>query len=138
MRACVTRTTSDDHRTGKGEYQQTLAGLLDTSPEGTCEEQRNVLRSALTEAAAEVLGQRRRRQADWYVEARDVIEPLLGECNSAYRRWIDGGRRDVDYACCRNARCTARNAVRKCKNNWFVSLAERIEKSIILHRCGRA
>ena len=57
MRACVTRTTSDDHRTGKGEYQQTLAGLLDTSPEGTCEEQQNVLRSALTEAAAEVLGQ---------------------------------------------------------------------------------
>ena len=45
----------------------------------------------------------------------------------------------MDYACCQNARCTARNAVRKCKNNWFVSLAERIEsQGLILHRCGRA
>ena len=55
----VVSTTGDNRRTGKVEYQQKLAGLLDASPEDTCEEQWNVLRSALTEAAAEVLGQRR-------------------------------------------------------------------------------
>ena len=35
----------------------------------------------------------------------------------------------MDYVCYRNARRTARNAVRECKNKWFVSLAEKIEKS---------
>ena len=135
----VVSTTGDNRRTGKDEYQQKLAGLLDTSPEDTCEEQWNVLRSALTEAAAEVLGQRRRRKAIWYVEARDIIEPRLRERKSAYRRWIDEGRHDADFACYRNAIRTARNAVRECTNKWFVSLPEKIEsQGLILHGCGRA
>ena len=96
-------------------------------------------RSALTEAAAEVLGQRMRRQVVWNVEARDVIGPRLRERNSAYCRWINLGRRDLDFACYRSARRTAKNAVRECKNKWFVSLAERIvSQGLILHGCGRA
>ena len=135
----VVSTIGDNRRTGKDEYQQMLAGLLDTSSEDTCEDQWNVLRAASAEAAAEVLGQQRRMQAIWYVKAKDIIEPRLRERNSAYRRWIDGGRRDVDFACYRNARRTAKNAVRECKNKWFVSLAEKIEsQGLILHGCGRA
>ena len=52
----VVSITGDNRRTGKDKYQQKLAGLLDTSSEDACEEQWNVLRSALTETAAEVLG----------------------------------------------------------------------------------
>ena len=39
-----------------------------------------------------------------------LMEPLLGELNSAY--W-----RKVNYACYRNVKHTARNVVWDCKNN---------------------
>ena len=125
----VVSVADEQRRTGKDEYQEQLAGLLRIPTDTSCEEQWNVMRSALTEAAETTLGRGRRRQVDWYVEARDTIEPLLEVRNSAHRRWIAGGRRDADYAEYRTARRVARNAVRDAKNRWFTSLAEKIEKA---------
>ena len=45
----------------------------------------------------------------------------------------------MDFACYQNAKRTAKNAVRECRNKLFFSLADKIEsQGLILHGCGRA
>ena len=81
----------------------------------------------MTDAAQSALGRQGRRQLDWFADSRDTLKPLLVERNACHRSWITNGRRNDDYQKLRTARRQARQAVRTAKNQWFATVAGRVE-----------
>ena len=52
----------------------------------------DVVRTALTSAAEEVLGTTTRHQPDWFQESLDQLQPLLNSRNEAYTKWLGSGK----------------------------------------------
>eukprot|EP00117_Sycon_ciliatum_P015630 scpid74294/ scgid15399/ Craniofacial development protein 2; p97 bucentaur protein len=111
------------------EYQDSIAARLRgaADPCSTVDEKWNNIRSAMTDAAQSALGRQGRRQPDWFADSRDTLKPLLVERNACHRSWITNGRRNDDYQKLRTARRQARQAVRTAKNQWFATVAGRVE-----------
>ena len=66
---------------------------------------------------------------DWFCDSLDKLKPLLTLRNTAYSRWLGTGEQE-DFTRFKEARGTARQAVRKAKNKWFQEKAEEIEREI--------
>ena len=84
------------------------------------------MKTALVHTAEDALGRAGRLQPDWFLESLEALQPLLVAWNAAYSRWV----RTVimeDLSKFRQARCTARRAIRKAKNEWFQKKASEIE-----------
>ena len=83
--------------------------------DGTVEEKWKVMKTALCETAASVLGTACNRQEDWFMESGDGLRPLLEERNRLHALWLntgsDGDKRKFVKACTK-----ARQAVREAKN----------------------
>ena len=56
------------------------------SEDGTIEEKWSVIRSAMVEAATEVLGHEKKHQPDWFRENEDSIEPFFKRRNQLYSK----------------------------------------------------
>ncbi len=78
----------------------------------------SAVKTALTNAAEEVLGKADRLQPDWFQESIAQLQPLLAARNAAYSKWL-GTKSVMDLSRFRQARNAARRAIRKAKNDWF-------------------
>ena len=104
------------------------------------------MRSALVRTAEEVLGRVGYLQPDWFRESMEALQPLLVARNAAYSKWLGTGNTE-DLSKFRQARSTARRAIRKAKNDWFQEKDNEIErerfggkkvwKAIREMQCGR-
>ena len=94
--------------------------------EGSVEEQWQVMKSALCEAANSTLGTSLRKKADWFEESTGVLRPMLEKRRGAYLEWLDTGnereRTKVAEMC-----SVVRRAVRDAKNSWFLRKAQETE-----------
>ena len=57
----------------------------------------------------------------------EELKPLLRRRNEAYSRWLGSEKQD-DFIVFKEARGSARRAVRRVKNAWFQEKAEEVEK----------
>lgn len=94
---------------------------------GTVEEKWSVIRSALVEAATEVLGHGKKRQPDWFQENEDSLEPFFKRRNHLYSKWLSSNRAP-DYRKFVKARQEARKAVREAKNTWFREKSDKAQR----------
>jgi len=97
------------------------------SEDGTLEEKWQSVRDALTSAANDVLGFSSHRQADWFSDSLEHLQPLLMYRNEAYNNWINTGKYD-DLIAFKKARGEARRAVKETKNRWFQEKAATVEQ----------
>ena len=95
--------------------------------DGDVDEQWSVLRTALTESTASVLGYEKSYQPDWFRESFNTLDPLLQQRNGLYTSWISTGKQK-DYVRFKQARGEVRRAIRRAKNDWFVAKAAEIER----------
>ena len=95
--------------------------------EAGVEDKWSAVKSALLSTAEEVLGRAGRLQPGWLQESIEALQPLLVARNPAYSRWL-GTRRPEDLSKFRQARSTAKRAIRKAKNDWFQEKAREIER----------
>ena len=91
--------------------------------EGSVEEQWQVTKSALCEAANSTLGPSLRKKTDWFEESAGVLRPMLEKRRGAYLKWLDTRERKK-FA---EMRSVARRAVRDAKNSWFLRKAQEAE-----------
>ena len=91
------------------------------------EEKFCTLRSALTEAAKEVLGKERRRHPDWFRENIETLEPLFHKRNQLYAKYLSS-KSETDRRSFAEARRLACKATTTAKNAWFQSKAEEAQK----------
>ena len=82
----------------------------------------NAMKNAMCEVGRSVLGQARRREADWFRESEDVQRPLFEARSSSYTLWLSSGK-ERDRKKFVVARRVARKAVREVKNKWFQAKA---------------
>ena len=66
-------------------------------------------------------------QSDWFSDSNEELKPLMRLRNEAYSKWLGTGRQE-DLSNFKEARCSARRAVRRAKNIWFQEKAEQIER----------
>ncbi len=90
------------------------------------EDKWSAVKTALTNAAEEVLGKADRLQPDWFQESIAQLQPLLAARNAAYAKWL-GTKSVMDLSRFRQARNDARRAIRKAKNDWFQDKASEVE-----------
>ena len=96
--------------------------------EGTAEDKWEVLQSALLESAETVLGTENRHQPDWFRDSATVLELLLKKQHKLYTRWLTT-KLVADQLSFRQARGTARQAIRDAKNRWFQAKAEEAQRA---------
>eukprot|EP00117_Sycon_ciliatum_P033454 scpid42513/ scgid5633/ Probable RNA-directed DNA polymerase from transposon X-element; Reverse transcriptase len=115
----------DDGATPLSAYQDAVSTLVSTHwrPHDPIDEKWNVLRDAVVTAGTDTLGQRKRKQPDWYVDSGPTIEPLLQERNRLHALWLQH-QRPRDHTAFKQARSQARAGVRKAKRDWISSKAE--------------
>ena len=75
------------------------------------------MKPALVSTAEEVLGRAGRLQPGWFQESIEALQPLLVARNVAYSMWLGTGSTE-DLSKFRQARSTAKRAIRKAKNGW--------------------
>ena len=80
------------------------------------------MKNAMCEVGKSVLGQARRREADWFREREDVLRPLFGVRSSSHTQWLSSGK-ERDRKKFVVAKRVARKAVREVKNKWFQAKA---------------
>ena len=86
-----------------------------------------VMSGALIESADELVGKVKGRHPNWFRESMGTLKPLLQSKNCAYTKWL-ASRKGDDLTRFRQARITARRAIRAAKNSWFQEKAEEAEK----------
>lgn len=79
------------------------------------QEKWEVMKGVMCDMGRSVLGQARRREADWFRDGEDVLRPLFEERSRLYAQWLSSGR-ERDRKKFVNARGAARKAVREVKN----------------------
>ena len=87
--------------------------------EGSVEEQWQVMKSALCEAANSTLGTSLRKKADWFEESAGVLRPMLENRRGAYLKWLATGN-EKERKKFVEMRSVGRRAVRDVKNSWFL------------------
>ena len=115
----------------RGKFQEHVSIKLREqwpAPESsTVEAMWDAMKTTLTTAAEECLGVERRKQADWFRESSDVLEPLFKERNRLYAKWLSTGK-ERDHRKFAKARCDARRTARKVKNEWFQAKAAEAQR----------
>ena len=85
---------------------------------GSAQVKWDTLKSAMSEVGKRVLGQAKRREADWFRENEDVLKPLFEERSRRYTQWLSSGK-ERDRKKFAKVRRDARKAMREVKNKWF-------------------
>ena len=87
----------------------------------------DILKSALSETAEEVLGHEHKKQPDWIRESEVDLKPLVAERNRLYALWLaTGSERDRKRHAA--ARRVVRQAVRAAKDAWLQHKAAEAER----------
>ena len=115
--------------TPRGAFQDLASGLAveEWKEDGSVDEKWNAIRSALTGAAKEVLGERKRSDLDWFEESAAKLEPLFQKRHQLYVKWLSSGLA-CDKQKFSQARSDARRAVRAAKNAWFSEKAKEAQQ----------
>ena len=87
----------------------------------------STVKSAVVDAAEQVVGRDKRRMPDWFRDNALVLEPLLESRNTLYSQWLRSGR-DSDHRAFKEARGRARTGIRKAKTTWLM------DKAAVVHR----
>ena len=114
-------------------YQQSVAELLrggvngadgesGNDPDKSVDMTWNNIKSALVGAASDHLGDRGRRQPDWFTDSAETIKPLLEARRVAYNQWVRSGSAG-DHSEFKRLRSQSRAAVRRAKNQWLARMA---------------
>ena len=99
------------------------------NPEADGERKWNDIKEGMNKAAAQVLGQVKRRQPDWFRDNQQAIEPLISKRNAAFSRWLrsQSPRDRQRYV---EMRRRAAHEVKHCKNVWFQEKAKEVERAV--------
>ena len=91
----------------------------------------SAMRNALTESDKELLGHRHRVHPDWFLESRDSLQPFADVRNQCYNDRLRAGRMSGDehHMKFKSVRSAARTALRRAKNTWFQTYAEKLQTS---------
>ena len=91
----------------------------------------STLRDSLVSAAGDVLGCQGKVHHDWFMENRLSLKPLVDSCNQCYSDWLQAGRHQGDehHLRYKDARRSTRATLRRTKNEWFRSHADRLQSS---------
>ena len=127
----VSRGKDEEGEAVRSEYLEKVLERAreDWSEEDGVDEKWSAVLSALVTTVEDVLGRAGRPQPDWFRDSLDELKQLLTLRNTAYSRWLGTGKQE-DFTRFKEARGTARQAVRKAKNRWFQEKAEEIEREM--------
>ena len=127
MSRCGENSSGDKVRDAYTERVSTKAMEM-WEDNGTVEEKWASIRSALVEAAEEVLGHEKRQHPDWFQESSEILEPLLQRKNLLYTKRLCSGRA-ADHQKYLNILRDARRAVRNAKDTWFKKKADEAQEA---------
>ena len=91
----------------------------------------STLRDSLVSAADDVLGRKGKAHHNWFMENRLSLKPLVDRHNQCYSDWLQAGlhQGDEHHLRYKDARRSTRATLRRTKNEWFRSHADRLQSS---------
>ena len=109
------------------EFNTSLDAILENCPEET-DEMWSYLRDATYKTAMGTFGKRTRKQEDWFEESHETLSPALEEKRKAFLNH-KAHPSPSSLAAFRTARSNAQRLARQCANEYWSSLANKIQAS---------
>ena len=93
----------------------------------------NVVRDGLLDASTTMLGLSKRYQPDWFVEAENVLRPLIDRRNNLFSLWLRSSNHRDRQKYLTQRRLVVRK-VWECKNRWYQEKARSIQAALSQNR----